>query len=631
MSFYSIGVSALNAAQVGLMTTGQNISNANTAGYHRQITIQGTNTPLNTGSGFIGQGVSVTTVSRVYSQFLDTQLQQAQSQASNLTAYQSAISQVDNLLSNSSVGLSPSLQSFFSAVSSVAANPQLISARQSMLSSGSALASSFQTLNQQFTDIRSGLNTQISQNVSSINSYAQQIATLNQQIVALTSNPSQPPNDLLDQRDNLVSQMNQLVKTTVVQQSDGSYNLFIGNGQPLVVGQQTFNLTAIASPQDPTEMEVGYKSGSSTSILPDGSITGGTLGGLLSFRQQTLDPAQNALGRIAMVMAQTVNTQQGLGQDLNGASGQPIFTQPQPNVIASSNNTGTGTLTGTLTNASALTTSDYQITVSGTSPNAYQVTDLSTNITTSYTDATLPNAIPGVALSLGTGWAPATGDVFVVQPTRLGAQSFAVSPTMTAAGIAAASPVVTNAAATNQGTGQVAGSTVTSTPLPALPITLTYNSTTNQFSYGSPAVNVNYTAGAPMTISGNIQVTISGNPANGDQFVIGPNTGGVSDNSNALLMGNLQTTNTVGGSASYQGAYAQLVSQVGTTAAQINASSQAQNNVVTQVQSAQQSFSGVNLDEEAANLMQYQQAYQAAGKMIQVASTMFNTLLQLGG
>ena len=627
MSFYSVGLSALNAAQLALSTTGQNISNANTAGYHRQTAVQASNVSIQTGSGFVGQGVNVSTITRVYSQFLDTQVQQAQAQSSSLTAYQTQIAQIDNLLADPNAGLSPSLQGFFTSVANVASNPQLASARQSMLSAGNSLATSFQTLSQQFTNARNGLNTQITQSVSSINSYAQQLASLNTQIIALSGNPSQPPNDLLDARDNIVSQLNQLVKATVVPQGNGAYNVFIGNGQPLVVGQQTFSLSAVPSPEDPSNVAVGYKAGATTNVLPNGSLTGGSLGGLLDFRTNTLDPAQNALGQVATALAQSFNNQHELGQDLNGALGQAFFTQPQPNVIASLNNTGTGVLTGTISNAAALTTSDYRIQVTGA--NTYQITDSATNTTTTVNSyAALQSAIPGVTLSLG--GAPANGDVFVVQPTRLGAQEIGISSTITASTIAAASPVVVNAATTNTGTAQVTNSGITSIPLPALPITLTYSSATNQFSYGAGPTLVNYTPGVAMTISGNAQVTLTGTPANGDQFTISPNTGGVSDNSNALLLGQLQTANTVaGGTTSYQGAYSQLVSQVGSQAAQINSSSQAQASVLTQAQSAQQSMSGVNLDEEAANLMRYQQAYQAAGKMMQIASTLFNTLLQL--
>lgn len=630
MSFYSVGVGALNAAQIGLTTAGHNIANVNTDGFHRQEISQATNVPLLTGAGFIGQGAHVDTVKRVYSQFLDAQVLQAQTQGAHLDTYQTEINQIDNVLADPSAGLSPALQDFFKAVGDVSTNPQSIPSRQAMISSASALVTRFQTLDQRFTEVRDGVNSQITDSVNNINSLAQQIANINDQIVVQTSSTNQPPNDLLDTRDNLISQLNKLVRATVVKQDDGAFNVFIGNGQPLVVGQQTFKLAAIPSPQDQSRIEVGYQSGANTVLLPNNSLTGGSLGGLLDFRLTTLDPAQNALGRVAMVMAQTFNDQHALGQDLNGALGGNFFATPKPTVLASSsNNSASGVLTATLSNASQLTTSDYRIQVTGAGP-SYQITDLSTNITTTgLNNVTLATAIPGLTLT-----PPATlsvGDVFTVQPTRYAARDITLSSTINPATIAAATPVVVNAATTNTGTAKVTDNSITSLPLPTLPITLTYNTATSQFSYGAGPTTVAYVPGSSMTIGGNIQVTMTGVPGNGDQFVIGPNTNGVADNRNALLLAKLQTANTMaGGTTSYQGAYSQLVSQVGNKAAEVQVTAKAEANLLTQAKSSQQSLSGVNLDEEAANLLRFQQAYQAAGKMMQIATTMFDTLLQIG-
>jgi flagellar hook-associated protein 1 FlgK len=220
--------------------------------------------------------------------------------------------------------------------------------------------------------------------------------------------------------------------------------------------------------------------------------------------------------------------------------------------------------------------------------------------------------------------------VFGIQPTRNGAQNIALSNTLTTSTIAAASPVVVNASTGNTGTASIKDSGITALPVPALPITLTYNSATNQFSYGAGPTLVTYTPGTPMTIAGNAFVTLTGMPANGDVFTIGANTNGVADNRNALLLAKLQTANTMGGgTTSYQGSYSQMVSQVGNKAAEVNVTLQAQQNLLTQSRNSQQALSGVNLDEEAANLLKYQQAYQAAGKMMQIANNMFDTLLSL--
>jgi flagellar hook-associated protein 1 len=664
MSFFSIGVGALNAAQVGMQTVGNNISNVSTDGYHRQVIVQASNVPVKAGYGFVGQGVSVSSITRAYSQFLDSQVLQAQTQTSSLNAYQDQISQIDNLIADPTVGVSPALQKFFQSVGNVATSPASIPTRQAMLSSASSLITSFQSLQQQFTQVASGVNSQITSSVTTINGLAQQIASVNLQIAALSGGGKQLPNDLMDTRDNLVSQLNQQVKTTTLTQSDGSYNVFIGNGQPLVVDGQAFGLTATPSATDPQQVVVSYQMGSSSVLLPNSSITGGTLGGLLSFRQTTLYPAENALGRTAIALAQTFNTQHALGQDLNGNLGGNFFAPPVPTVVPSANNSqsSTGTLSGTVTNANALTVDDYQIKVTGTAPNAYSVTDLTTKATTTgLDDTTLLTAIPGLTLSLGAGWAPTAGDVFTVEPTRNGAGSIALSGTINTTTIAAAAPISTSANPANTGLATIGAGVVSATtnlpqlsPAPATPVvptTLTYDAVTNTFS-GFPAsfdVTVTDTTGASTTYPapvgagtaiypaagatfsfGGISVTMNGAPANNDQFTIDVNANGVADNRNALLLSQLQTANTMeGGTTSFQGSYSQMVNQVGNQAAEVKLSATAQGNILTQAQSAQQSVSGVNLDEEAAKLMQYQQAYQAAGKMLSIAQTLFNAILQI--
>lgn len=631
MSFFSVGVTALNAAQLSLSTTGHNISNVNTDGYHRQTTIQATNIAVQTGAGFVGQGTHVETITRIYSQFLDNQVLQAQTRSSHFNSYLSNISQLDNIVADPSAGLSPALDEFFASVNDVATSPDSIPSRQSLLSSASALVTRFQSLEQRFTEIRQGVNSQIAEHVDTINAYASEIARLNETIVIQTGGSGQPPNDLLDQRDNLVLKLNELVRATVVKQSDGGLNVFIGNGQPLVVGQQAMQLVTMASPEDAQRDVIGYQTGSTVAQLPDDNLTGGSLGGLLEFRSEILDPAENSLGRIAISLAQTFNAQHALGQDLNGNLGGDFFELPTPTVISSSKNTGTGALTGTISDSSALTTSDYRIRYDGAN---YLVTDLATDTTSTVAPGALSTAIPGVTLTLsGT---PASGDVFTVQPTRNAARNIELASTLTTKTIAAAAPIAVNAATSNAGDVSITSSGVTSvTGLPlGSNITLTYNSTTNEFAVAgaAPAVaNITFSSGTAMTING-ITVTLSGNPANGDVFTIGNNVNGTSDNRNALLLAKLQVADTmIGGTASYSEGYGQMVSLIGNKTAEVKVTAAAEENLLEQASNAQQELSGVNLDEEAANLLRFQQAYQAAAKMMQIASTLFDELLAIGG
>src|SRR5512135_1626591 len=252
MTIFGIGVSALNAAQAGIATTTSNIANASTPGYSRQQIVQEQILPQKTGSGYIGQGVNVTTVLRQYDQFLGAQVLAAQTQSSNLNTQLGLAQQVTNLLGDINGGLTPTLQDFFTAVNGVANAPQSVPARQAMLGSAQTVVDRLQSLNQSINQIRDGLNGQISNSVTLINSYAQQLATLNVQIVqAQASNPNQPPNSLLDQRDQLVNQLSQEVRVTTIKQDDGAMNVFIGSGQSLVIGNQTMALQTVASTTDP--------------------------------------------------------------------------------------------------------------------------------------------------------------------------------------------------------------------------------------------------------------------------------------------------------------------------------------------------------------------------------------------
>ena len=634
---FNIGVSGLAAAQAGLLTTGHNISNASTPGFNRQQTVQSTNTPQFTGAGYFGQGTNVVTVKRIYNEFLANQSLTAQTRLSELNAYADQIRQIDGLLADSSAGLSTALNDFFRGVHEVAATPSSIPARQSMLSMAQALTGRFQGVDSRLNEIRDGVDTQLASTVADINSYATQLAELNRRIIlAEAAGPGQPANDLLDQRDQLVAQLNQQVRVTTLAESDGSLSVFVGNGQAVVIGVQSYGLAATQSGEDASRMTIGITlPGGGTAALPEAMLSGGTLGGLLAFRRESLDAAQNALGRIAIGVAETFNAQHRLGQDLTGALGGNFFTAPAPQVVYPNNplNGGTAALGVAVASASNLTTSDYRLTANG--GGNYTLTRLSDNATI-FAAAALPQTVEGMTLSLAAGAANA-GDSFLIQPTRTAASDIAVALT-DARSIAAAAPIRTAAGNGNTGAGAIgAGSVIGPPPVNAnltQTVTITFDNPPTTFDVngtgtGNPA-NVAFTAGGDITYNG-WTVKISGTPAAGDVFTISANSAGVSDNRNALLLAGLQTGKTLaGGSASYQSAYAQIVSDVGNKTREVEVTITAQESVLKQAQDAQQSLSGVNLDEEAANLLRYQQAYQASGKMIEIASKLFDTLLGLG-
>ncbi len=553
---FGISISGMRAAQIGLSTTGHNITNVSTTGFHRQEIVQSANTPLRTGSGYLGQGVNVDTVIRAYSSFLDNQVNSSQTTSSYLDTYYAEISQINNMLADPSAGLSPALQGFFSGVNEVAAHPESIPSRQSMLSSSEALVSRFQALSQRFDEIRDGVNTQVMSTVSLINSYARNIASLNNQIVlANAGGNGQPANDLLDQRDTLVAELNKEINVTVVKQDDGGYNIFIGQGQALVVGQQALALEARPDPANPENTGVAYISyGGSAQFLPDTALNGGNLGGLLAFRRESLDSAQNQLGLVAVGLAQTFNDQHRLGDDLNGVAGGNYFNVRGPTGVSGSNavpsakvvgnslnNALSGSPAVTLTDVTQVTTSDYRL---DRTAGGFTLTRLSDN-SIPFSNAALPQVVDGLTIA---AFAPSSaGDSWLIQPTRDAARDIGVTFTDTRKIAAAA-------------TG-----------------------------------------------------------------------GGAYDNRNALLLAGLQTQPLLqGGTATYQNTYSQLVSDVGTKTRDVFVTGQAQATLLSQTQATQQSLSGVNLDEEAANLMRYQMAYQASGKMMQTAMTVFNTLLELG-
>jgi flagellar hook-associated protein 1 FlgK len=423
----------------------------------------------------------------------------------------------------------------------------------------------------------------------------------------------------------LVSDLGQLVGTKVMVQDGGQFNVYMGNGQALVLGDQATRLAAVSSAGDPGRIAVATVNAAGKTVeMQESMISGGSLGGLLQFRSETLAPAQNALGRMALSLADTFNAQQKLGMDLNGAMGTDFFSQATPGVIPNGKNTGGGTLVPRFSDSSQLTTSDYRVNVTGAS--SFTVTRLSDN-TVVKPDSTT-GAYDGVTLTLG-GTAVA-GDSFLLQPTRTGARDLTVRISDPAK-VAAASPIITGNTAGNQGSGAITAGTVEApygspAELASTGVTLTYDSATNELSglSGGPLI---YKPGEPIRFNG-ITVTISGTPANNDTFTIEKNTGGVSDGGNSLLLGALQKKKTLDdGTASVSDAYRQLVSTVGNKARQVQIANTAQASVTTQIRSAQQSVSGVNQDEETANLLMFQQMYQANAKVIQTASTLFDTVL----
>jgi len=624
MSILSIGVSGLDAAQAAISTTSNNVSNVNTPGYSRQEVIQSDNAPQFTGGYFLGQGTNVSAVQRDYSSFLVAQLREAQTQSSQMTSLSTQLQNIDNLLGSSSTGISPMLNNFFSAVNTVSASPADLASRQSLVSAAQTLAVGFNSVSTQLSSYGGQANAAVAQAVSGLNTDASQVAQLNQEITAASAGGGSPPNDLLDQRDAMLQDMSKQARVSVVPLQDGGVSVFLGNGQPLVLDGQQSVLATHADPTDPSQVDIGISAGGKFQAFAAGSVSGGAIGAAQTFLQ-SLATAQNGLGRIAQTLASSFNAQQSVGQDLKGNPGSNFFSIAGPQVLANANNTGSGVLAAAITSDSALTTSDYKLSYDGTN---YTVTRLSDN--TQQTFGSLPQTVDGVAISLS-GGTPAAGDNFLIRPTAAGAQSLTsliTDPTL----VAAAFPVVASTVASNAGSGTAQVTAVTppanANISQAVSFTFTGPATFNVTGTGTGnPVGLTYAPGMQVSYNG-WTTTLNGAPAAGDSFTIGPNTGGVGDGNNANALANLQSTKTLsGGTASLGDAYAQMISDIGSQTQAATTGATAQQAVLANASTAQQAVSGVNLDEEAANLIKYQQAYQAAAKVIASADTMFQSIL----
>ena len=622
-SIFGIDLSALQAFQQAIEVTSNNVANASTPGYDEESIELATALPQNAGGFAIGSGVDVTGVQRAYSQAATTQLNTSQSTLSQLTALQNYTSQIDNLFGTTAGGLTTALQTYYSGWSAVADDPTSTSAREALLGDANALAANLNSTSSQLQGLNSDVNTRITADVNQINSISTQISSLNTQI-AQSSGSGQAPNQLLDQRDELVSNLSQLAGVTTTSNSDGSINVYLGNGQPLVLDQNTYQLSTVPNEFNASQLEVASTASDGASI--SSSITSGDLGGLLAARTQAIDPALNQLGQIATAVAQTANTQQGSGLDLNGQLGSALFSVGAPVATGSSANTDATTASVTLSNIGALTSDNYLLSYKG---GAYALTDATTGANIALTGAgtgASPLTASSVGLSIVLSGTPASGDQYLIQPTAQAASTIGVAIT-DPSGLAAAGAIQTSAADTNTGSATIGPGTVLDPTNPNL-----LNTTSIQFltptTYSvNGAGSFAYTSGGDVDLDG-WQVQISGTPAAGDTFTVQSNAGGTGDNTNALAAANQQTTGVLSnGTISVSGAVGAMISGAGALAQQVNTAQTAQTAVNTQATTNVQSISGVNLDEEAANLMQWQQAYQASAQALSVANGLFTTFL----
>ena len=627
----STSVSGLLAFQQALDVTSNNISNAATTGYSTETANLAEAPGQYTGAGYIGSGVNVQSVTRAYNAQLTQQVRTSQSSYSSYNTLATQAQQIDNMLSDSNTGLSASLQSFVNALQSVSTSPTSTAARQALLNQGQALAQQLQNYDGQISQYGSQLESQLSSDVSQINTLASNIASLNQQIAAASAS-GQTPNQLLDQRGTLIDQLSKYVSVQTVAQSNGATDVYIGNGQALVSGSVAQQLTTFPGAYDPTQLDIGITNSTGVTNLTT-EMTGGELGGLLSARSQVLNPTRNAIGRISVALATIVNQQQQSGMNLNGTPGQPMFTVGGVQVLPDSGNAGSAAVSAARTSLSQLTTDNYQLQYTG---GAWQLTDLTTGQQVAMTGSgTTASPFQAAGMSLVVSGTPSANDSFLISPTA-GATAGLTMQLTSPSQVAAASLVQATAATTNTGTGAIASTAVTSpTSYVADTYTVSFTSPTQYTvtnSAGTTVTSGTYASGTAISFNGQ-QLTLTGTPAANDSFTVSPNNAAnTGDNSNVLAMiSGLSAKALDGGTASVGDAATNLISQVGvlTQAAQNNAS--AQQSVNQEATTARSNATGVNLDQQAADMLRYQQAYQAMAQVISMSNQMFTSLIQAVG
>jgi flagellar hook-associated protein 1 FlgK len=629
-----MGSSSLLSLQKALSTVGHNIANVNTEGYSRQTVHFGASNPQSFGFGYIGQGAEVQSVERSFNQFLTSQVQSFTANQSKYEAFVEFSSRVDNLLANSENSLNTSLQKFFSAFADVAANPSTLPERQVLIGEANNLIDRQQNFSQLLQSLNQEVNSEMRFAVAEINGLADSIGTLNREITSATSSgKSSPPNDLLDQRDRLIKQLSQNISVTTTEQDDGALNVFIGRGQALVVGSQSTHLQTQPNPYDSSRLEVGIAG----QLNVNGNsqfIRGGKLQGLIDFRNRVLLPAQSQLGLVALGLSETINTQHQMGMDLNSELGGEFFQSVAIEIAGNIGNAGTAAPAATLTDVSELRASDYSLVYDGVE---WQFTRLSDNSSVSGVGSL---SLDGINLDLSSGTAVA-GDSFILNPARTAAANFSLAITDPRK-IAAASPVIANTSIANTGVAVLSNLTIDSNnslPLTS-PVSLTFNP--DALGAGVPGFDVDGGPGGTLAYDPasestgknfnfsalGLSFTISDTPKAGDSFTLSHNGGASGDNRNAISIGELQFQSILnGGKDSYQEFYGSMVAQVGVNHRQGLDSLTVETSLLQQAQNYRDSASGVNLDEEAANLLRYQQAYQASAQLVKIANELFQTLI----
>ena len=656
MGILNIGIQALQASQVALQTAGHNIANVNTQGYSRQRVLLETNGAQFTGGGYIGKGVNIQSIQRNFSAFLTRQATAAGATQSADTVRADKLQLLEGLFPGGASGLGASINDMLNAFSDVASAPTDLTARTVVLTRLDETASRMRAASLQLDDLQSGVTQELTQKATAINSLTRSIAAVNGQI-ARDNGSGQPPNDLLDQRDQLIRDLNQYIQTTSIAADDGTVGVFVGGSQALVLGNTASTVSIVSDDFGQPNAKLAINRNGVAITLNENTLGGGEVPGLLRFQNTDLVEGRNLLGRLTMAITDSVNTQHKLGIDLNGNPGGNLLTPITASSFkvapsASPANAGAASLKLEISDSSQFAASDYELAF--TTPTSGTITRRSDGVVISFPQVpatTLPilAVIDGISITQG-GGAAVAGDRFLLKPFSTPAASITRQFSSPQA-LAVASPVAIKMGATNTGSLSLS-SLVARDKLPAnVPVTITFRTVPNTYTRSDDLVNTyQYSSGTAIESNlpinfpttpykyaslDNWSVTLQGSPKPGDTFKVFDIKDAINNNNadyklnsgNATAMMNLRDVPIFDGAAMTDG-YAGLIAQIGIRAQNASYATQVSTTIATNLEKDRAGVSGVNLDEEAAKLLQYQQAYQAAAKTIQIAQSIFDTLIQ---
>ncbi|WCM92753.1 flagellar hook-associated protein FlgK [Acidovorax sp. NCPPB 2350] len=642
MSLLNVGARALLANQVALQTAGHNIANVNTAGYSRQTVSLQTVQGQFTGGGYIGQGVDVQTILRNHNELLTRQAAAANSAQTADKTRAERLSQLQDVFSGGTSGLGASITDMLNSLKDVVSAPTDITARTVSITRMDETAARMRSAADRIDEIQYTVKEQLTSDVNAINSLTKQMANVNEQIARVKGN-GQTPNDLLDQRDQIIREINQYVQTTQVAADDGTVGLFVAGSQPLVLGTTATPLAVEESSLFPGSGQLKLyfsPAGAKPIELDDNMLAGGEISGLLRFHNTDVAEGRNLLGRMAQAIGMTMNAQHKLGLTLDGQAGKDLFSV-STSMPGYTNGTAAGNVT--FTDATKFAASDYEVRF--TTPPAGQVVRLSDGKATAFTDLTnlAGQQIDGLNFNLTA--AGAAGERVLFKPFSSAASNIQAQ-VLSPRDLAAASPVNAAMGTTNNGSLQLSSVQATSSTFTAPPtpggVTLTFTAgppttyaVTGSTTPASGTSGLAYTAGQPITIDG-WEITLKGTPGTGDTVTVGNALDPQYGDAYTRNAGNASALDALGDvkmfdEATMSDGYAGLMAQIGTRTQSAKYASDVSATIATNLERDRTAVSGVNLDEEAAKLIQYQQAYQASAKVLQIAQSIFDSLIQTMG